>query len=136
MGHLEGLCHVYVDRAADLEMAKAITLNAKLRRTGICGAAETLLVDRDCANTHLAPIVTELLDAACEVRGDVGTQQVDQRVKPATTEDWSTEYLDSIISVKLVGGCCHLSLCAAQGRNRKGLMSSCQTMRANRAKLP
>jgi len=104
MGHLEGLCHVYVDRAADLEMAKAITLNAKLRRTGICGAAETLLVDRDCANTHLAPIVTELLDAGCEVRGDVATQQVDQRVKLATTEDWSTEYLDSIISVKLVGG--------------------------------
>ncbi len=104
IGHLEGLCHVYVDGAADLEMAKAITLNAKLRRTGICGAAETLLVDAACAGSHLAPIVGALLDAGCEVRGDVAAQRVDQRVKPATEEDWSTEYLAPIISVKLVNG--------------------------------
>jgi len=70
IGHLEGNCHVYVDRAADLGMARAIVLNAKLRRTGICGAAETLLVDEGCAATHLAPIVRDLLDAGCEVRGD------------------------------------------------------------------
>src|SRR5947207_3274919 len=80
--HLEGICHVYVDKAADLAMAKAILLNAKMRRTGVCGAAETLLVDRAVAPTHLAPLVTMLLDAGCEVRGDEATRAVDQRVRP------------------------------------------------------
>jgi glutamate-5-semialdehyde dehydrogenase len=102
--HLEGLCHVYVDRAADPQMAKTIVLNAKMRRTGVCGAAETLLVDRAGAATHLKPLVTMLLDAGCEVRGDAATQAVDRRVIPATDADWDTEYLDSIISVKLVDG--------------------------------
>ena len=82
IGHLEGNCHVYVDRAADLNMARAIVKNAKLRRTGICGAAETLLVDEACAATHLAPIVRDLLDAGCEVRGDAAVQAVDPRVRP------------------------------------------------------
>lgn len=104
MGHLEGLCHIYVDRAADLEMARAITLNAKLRRTGICGAAETLLVDEACAKTHLAPIVKDLLDAGCEVRGDEAVTQADARATPASEEDWSTEYLDAVISAKVVAG--------------------------------
>ena len=100
--HLEGLCHVYVDRGANLDMAKTIVLNAKMRRTGVCGAAETLLVDRAVAATHLAPLVRMLEDAGCEVRGDEATQAVDDRVRPVTEEDWSTEYLDSIIAVKLV----------------------------------
>jgi glutamate-5-semialdehyde dehydrogenase len=104
IGHLEGNCHVYVDRAADLRMARAIVLNAKLRRTGICGAAETLLVDEGCVRTHLAPIVRDLLDAGCEVRGDAAVQAVDPRVRPATEDDWYTEYLDSIIAAKVVGG--------------------------------
>jgi glutamate-5-semialdehyde dehydrogenase len=102
--HLDGNCHVYVDRAADLAMAKAIVLNAKMRRTGICGAAETLLVDRAVANTHLAPLVAMLIEAGCEVRGDRATQGVDPRVKPATEEDWATEYLDAIIAAKVVDG--------------------------------
>jgi glutamate-5-semialdehyde dehydrogenase len=104
IGHLEGNCHVYVDRAADLNMARAIVKNAKLRRTGICGAAETLLVDEGCAATHLAPIVRELLDAGCEVRGDAAVQKVDARVRPATEDDWYTEYLDAVIAAKVVGG--------------------------------
>ena len=104
IGHLEGICHVYVDRAANLEMARAIVLNAKLRRTGVCGAAETLLVDAAAARTHLAPLVRELLDAGCAVRGDAATQAVDARVTPATADDWHTEYLDAIIAVKLVDG--------------------------------
>jgi glutamate-5-semialdehyde dehydrogenase len=102
--HLEGVCHVYVDKAADLDMAKKIVLNAKMRRTGICGAAETLLVDRAAAATHLAPLVRMLIDAGCEVRGDETAQAVDPRVRPAAEEDWSTEYLDSIISAKVVDG--------------------------------
>ena len=102
--HLEGICHVYVDKAADLAMAKSILLNAKMRRTGVCGAAETLLVDRTVAPTHLKPLVTMLLDAGCEVRGDEVTRAVDQRVKPASEEDWSTEYLDAVISAKVVDG--------------------------------
>jgi glutamate-5-semialdehyde dehydrogenase len=100
--HLEGVCHVYVDRSAALDMAKKVVLNAKMRRTGICGAAETLLVDRAAARTHLQPLVTMLLDAGCEVRGDDATQAVDPRVKRATEEDWPTEYLDAIIAVRLV----------------------------------
>jgi glutamate-5-semialdehyde dehydrogenase len=104
IGHLEGICHVYVDRDADLTMARDILLNAKLRRTGICGSAETLLVDGAAADRLLAPLVLALLDAGCEVRGDAATQQVDARVKPATEEDWLTEYLDAVISVRVVDG--------------------------------
>ena len=102
--HLEGVCHVYVDGAADLEMAKAIVLNAKMRRTGVCGAAETLLVDRAAAPSHLQPLVRMLLDAGCEVRGDDAARKADPRVKPASEEDWSTEYLDAIIATKIVDG--------------------------------
>jgi glutamate-5-semialdehyde dehydrogenase len=102
--HLEGICHVYVDKAASLDMAKAIVLNAKMRRTGVCGAAETLLVDRACAATHLAPLVEMVLVAGCEVRGDSAVQAVDPRVAPASEDDWSTEYLDAVISARLVDG--------------------------------
>jgi glutamate-5-semialdehyde dehydrogenase len=102
--HLEGVVHVYVDKAADLAMAKEIVLNAKLRRTGVCGAAETLLVDRAVAKTHLKPLVAMLLDAGCEVRGDADVQSSDARAKAATEEDWPAEYLDSIIAAKVVDG--------------------------------
>ncbi len=102
--HLEGIVHVYVDRAADLDMAKSILRNAKLRRTGVCGAAETLLVDRAVAQTHLAPLVSMLIDAGCEVRGDEAACAADARVVPAVEDDWRTEYLDSIISAKIVDG--------------------------------
>ena len=102
--HLEGMNHIYIDKAADLAMAKAIVLNAKMRRTGVCGAAESLLIDRAIAATHLAPLLTMLLDAGCEVRGDAAAQRADVRVKPASENDWSTEYLDAIISAKLVDG--------------------------------
>jgi glutamate-5-semialdehyde dehydrogenase len=104
IGHLEGNCHVYIDRDADLAMARSIAVNAKMRRTGICGAAETLLVDRACAATHLAPIVHDLLEAGCEVRGDASVQQVDPRVRPASEDDWYTEYLDAIIAARVVDG--------------------------------
>jgi glutamate-5-semialdehyde dehydrogenase len=104
IGHLEGNCHVYVDRDADVRMARAIALNAKMRRTGVCGAAETLLVDRACVDTHLAPIIEDLLAAGCEVRGDATVQTVDPRVRPATEDDWYTEYLDSIIAARVVDG--------------------------------
>jgi glutamate-5-semialdehyde dehydrogenase len=104
IGHLEGVCHVYVDRDADLGMARAIVKNAKLRRTGVCGSAETLLVDAACAATHLAPIVKDLLDAGCEVRGDAATQAVDSRVVAATEQDWYAEYLDAIIAARVVDG--------------------------------
>jgi len=102
--HLEGICHVYVDAAADPAMAERIVFNAKLRRTGVCGAAETLLVDRAGGERLLAPLVMMLLDKGCEVRGDALTQTVDCRVVPATVQDWSTEYLDAIIAVKVVDG--------------------------------
>ncbi len=102
--HLEGICHVYVDKAADLAMAKDIVLNAKMRRTGVCGAAETLLVDRAAAATHLRPLVSMLIDAGCEVRGDAATRGADARAGAATEEDWSTEYLDAVISAKVVDG--------------------------------
>ena len=104
IGHLEGNCHVYVDRDAELAMARSIVLNAKMRRTGICGAAETLLIDRACAATHLAPIIADLLAAGCEVRGDATVQRADARVRPATEDDWYTEYLDAIIAVRIVEG--------------------------------
>ena len=102
--HLEGICHVYVDTAADTEMAKAVCLNAKMRRTGVCGSAETILIDKAGAEKNLKPIIATLIDAGCEVRGDEAACKADHRVKPATEEDWSTEYLDAIISVKLVDG--------------------------------
>jgi glutamate-5-semialdehyde dehydrogenase len=104
IGHLDGNCHVYVDRDADLHMAREIVLNAKLRRTGVCGAAESLLVDRAAADTHLAPIVRALLDAGCEVRGDEACRAVDPRVSAASEDDFHTEFLDAIISARLVDG--------------------------------
>lgn len=104
IGHLEGICHVYVDKGADPGMAERIVLNSKMRRTGICGAAETLLVDRACAATHLGPLIGALLAAGCEVRGDAAAQAADARVRPADEADWRTEYLDAIISVRVVAG--------------------------------
>jgi glutamate-5-semialdehyde dehydrogenase len=102
--HLEGVNHVYVDRAANPDMAKSIVLNAKMRRTGVCGAAETLLVDRAGAAAHLGPLVEMLIDAGCEVRGDEAVQHVDARVKPAVEDDWNAEYLDAIIAARVVDG--------------------------------
>jgi len=102
--HLDGNCHVYVDKAADPAMAQSIVLNSKMRRTGICGAAETLLIDQNAAPTLLVPLVRMLIDAGCEVRGDRDVEAADPRAKRATDEDWSTEYLDAIIAVKLVDG--------------------------------
>ena len=101
--HLEGICHTYVTADADPEMAQSIVLNAKMRRTGICGATETLLIDRG-ALSLLTRIVDKLADAGCEVRGDADAQNTDKRVVPASDEDWNTEYLDSIISVRTVDG--------------------------------
>jgi glutamate-5-semialdehyde dehydrogenase len=102
--HLEGVNHVYVDGSADLDMAKSIVLNAKMRRTGVCGAAETLLVDRAGAAKSLKPLVEMLIDAGCEVRGDETVRGTDARVKPASDDDWDTEYLDAIIAAKVVDG--------------------------------
>ena len=102
--HLEGVCHVYVDKKAKLPMAKKIVLNAKMRRTGVCGAAETLLVDRAGADKFLKPLVTMLLDAGCEIRGDAAVQAADRRVTPASDADWSTEYLDAILTAGVVDG--------------------------------
>ncbi|MCJ2045730.1 glutamate-5-semialdehyde dehydrogenase [Methylobacterium sp. J-078] len=102
--HLDGICHVYVAAGADLDMALKVVLNSKMRRTGICGAAETLLVDRACVETHLAPLVKALLDFGCAVRGDAATQAADDRVTAASEADWRTEYLDAIISVRVVDG--------------------------------
>ena len=102
--HLEGICHVYVNAPADLDMAKRIVLNAKMRRTGVCGAAETLLVDKKLAGSHLKPLVEMLIEAGCEVRGDQATRKIDARVVAANEQDWSTEYLDAVISVGVVDG--------------------------------
>jgi glutamate-5-semialdehyde dehydrogenase len=102
--HLDGICHVYIDGGADLDMARTVTLNAKMRRTGICGAAESLLVDRKVAKTHLLPVLDDLIKAGCEVRGDAEVCAAEPRAKRATEADWSTEYLDAIISVRLVDG--------------------------------
>jgi glutamate-5-semialdehyde dehydrogenase len=102
--HLEGVNHVYVDKAASLDMAKTIVLNAKMRRPGVCGAAETLLIDKAAADKQLKPLVTMLLDAGCEVRGGDDIRRADARVKPVSDEDWATEYEDAIISAKLVDG--------------------------------
>ncbi|MBY5579310.1 glutamate-5-semialdehyde dehydrogenase [Rhizobium leguminosarum] len=102
--HLEGLCHIYVDASADIEMAKKIIVNAKMRRTGICGAAETLLVDGAAIGTHLTPLLEVLAEAGCEIRASATVLKVAPGLKPATEEDWSTEYLDAIISVAVVDG--------------------------------
>src|SRR5581483_3314495 len=102
--HLEGVVHVYVDRAADLDKAKKVLINSKLRRTGVCGAAEKLLVDKACAATHLKPLVEALLDNGCAVRGDAAAMVADPRVTRASEEDWRAEYLDAIIAVKVVDG--------------------------------
>jgi glutamate-5-semialdehyde dehydrogenase len=102
--HLEGVVHIYIDRAADLAQAQRIVINSKLRRTGVCGAAETLLVDKACAATHLAPLVKALLDAGCAVRGDSATMSVDPRASAASEADWRTEYLDAVISCRVVDG--------------------------------
>ncbi len=102
--HLEGICHVFVDRDADLAMANSIVLNAKMRRTGVCGSAETILVDRPVADTALPLLIRTLMDAGCEIRGDAETRRHDTHVKPASEQDWHTEYLDAIVAMKVVDG--------------------------------
>ena len=104
MGHLEGICHTYVHHSADLEMARRLVVNAKMRRTGICGATETLLVDRAASGSHLGALIEALLKAGCEVRGDAPAQRADARVKAAAQTDWGREYLDAIIAVRTVDG--------------------------------
>jgi glutamate-5-semialdehyde dehydrogenase len=102
--HLDGNCHVYVHESADLDMARRIVVNAKMRRTGICGAAETLLVDKACAPAHFGALIEDLIEAGCAVRGDAAAQAADPRVTPASEEDWASEYLDAVIAVKAVTG--------------------------------
>jgi glutamate-5-semialdehyde dehydrogenase len=102
IGHLEGICHTYIHSAANLDMARKIVVNAKMRRTGVCGATETVLVDRSCAATHLAPLVEDLLTAGCEVRGDAPTEAADKRVKHAASSDYGKEFLDAIVAIKVV----------------------------------
>lgn len=104
LAHLEGLCHVYVHAAADLEMARKVVLNAKMRRTSVCGAAETLLLDRAVLKSHGLPIFEDLAKAGCEIRGDDAVRGIFPAAKPASEEDWRTEYLDAIIAVKVVDG--------------------------------
>jgi glutamate-5-semialdehyde dehydrogenase len=104
LAHRDGICHVYLDAAADPAMARAITLNAKMRRTSVCGAAETLLVDRAAAERLLPGVIDDLIAAGCALRGDVAVQAMDARVAPATPADWSTEYLDAILAIRLVDG--------------------------------
>lgn len=102
--HLDGLCHVYIHRDADPEMARKVAYNAKMRRPGICGAAETFLVDSKVLKTHLPPLLDDLFKAGCEVRGDAQVQALDRRIVAATEKDWDTEYLDAIVSIKTVDG--------------------------------
>lgn len=102
--HLEGICHLYIDRSAKLDMAVRIAVNAKMRRTGVCGAAETLLIDRAVASTHLVPVLDALRAAGCEIHADAEVLKIFSDAKPATDLDWVTEYLDAIIAVKLVDG--------------------------------
>ena len=102
LAHLEGLCHTYVDRSADLDMARRIVVNAKMRRTGVCGATETLLVDRAVSASHLPAMIEDLIAAGCAVRGDALAQAADGRVTPAVDQDWVTEYLAPVISVRVV----------------------------------
>jgi glutamate-5-semialdehyde dehydrogenase len=102
LAHLDGICHTYIDKAADPTKAVSIAVNAKMRRTGICGATETLLIDRDFANPNA--VISALADTGCEIRGDAGVQAIQPRAIPATAEDWDTEYLDSICSIAFVDG--------------------------------
>jgi glutamate-5-semialdehyde dehydrogenase len=102
--HRDGICHVYLHAAAEPEMARRVVLNAKMRRTAVCGAAETLLVDRDAATRLLPGVLADLIEAGCEVRGDAEVRAIDARVRPASEADWSTEYLDAIIAVRVVDG--------------------------------
>ncbi|MEQ8709780.1 MAG: glutamate-5-semialdehyde dehydrogenase [Rhodospirillales bacterium] len=102
--HLEGLCHTYIHGQSDIAMARSIAFNAKMRRTGICGSTETLVADRSVAESHLAPVIDDLIRAGCEVRGDAATCALDARVRPATEQDWVTEYLDEIVAVRQVDG--------------------------------
>jgi glutamate-5-semialdehyde dehydrogenase len=102
--HRDGICHVYLHAAADPEMAREVVLNAKMRRTSVCGAAETLLVDREAAARLLPGVLADLIEAGCEIRGDAEVQALDGRVRPASESDWSTEYLDAILAVKTVDG--------------------------------
>jgi glutamate-5-semialdehyde dehydrogenase len=104
MAHLEGICHTYIHSAADLAMARRVALNAKMRRTGVCGATETILVDRACAATHLQPLVADLVAAGCEVRGDAATQASDARVRAAADDDFGREFLDAIVAIRVVDG--------------------------------
>lgn len=104
IGHLEGLCHVYVHASADIDKARDVVLNAKMRRTGICGAAETVLIDKAALDSHWPAIADALIDAGCEIRGDATICAADSRAVAATSEDWDTEYLDAIISAKAVDG--------------------------------
>jgi glutamate-5-semialdehyde dehydrogenase len=104
LAHLEGNCHVYIHSRANIDMARDLAFNAKMRRVGVCGAAESLLVDRAVARSHLPPVIEALAKAGCEIRGDAAVQALDPRVVPASEADWSTEYLDAVISVKVVDG--------------------------------
>jgi glutamate-5-semialdehyde dehydrogenase len=104
LAHLEGLCHVYVHAAANPAMARAIVVNAKMRRTGVCGAAETILLDRAILATHGPVILKDLADKGCEIRGDEAVRSIFPAALPATEEDWRTEYLDAIVAVRVVDG--------------------------------
>jgi glutamate-5-semialdehyde dehydrogenase len=104
LAHRDGICHVYLDAAADPAMARAITLNAKMRRTSVCGAAETLLVDRSAAERILPGVIDDLIGAGCVLRGDAAVQAMDGRVAAASPADWSSEYLDAILAIKMVDG--------------------------------
>ena len=118
MAHLDGLCHTYIHAAADPDKAREIAVNAKLRRVSICGAMETLLVDKAVLESHLPPILDALIEGGCEVRGDAAVQALDSRVKPASAEDWDTEYLEPILAVKAVDGLdAALEHIAAHGSN-------------------
>ncbi len=104
LAHLEGNCHVYVHAAAELEMARRVVLNSKMRRTGVCGAAESLVIDRAVVGSHLPVIAAALIAAGCALRGDAEAREADARITPASEADWSAEYLDAVLSIKVVGG--------------------------------
>ena len=102
IGHLEGICHVYIQKSSKIDEAIQIVINSKMRRTGICGAAETILIDRDCVESHLAPLINALKESGCEIRGDEDVALLDEEIIKATESDWSTEYLDAIVSIKII----------------------------------
>lgn len=102
IGHLEGICHVYIQKSSKIDEAIQIVINSKMRRTGICGAAETILIDRDCVETHLGPLIDALKESGCEIRGDKDVALLDEEIIKATESDWSTEYLDAIVSIKII----------------------------------